>query len=335
MSQPELARPRFGILLPTPWDDAERRDAAAYVSGVEAMVEEAAGAGWDGIFCAHHLLSEVPMLQPFQLLSYLASGAGKMDLGTAILVLPLLNPIEVAEQAATLDQLSGGRLILGVGAGYRPREFESMGVPLKGRGRRLVEYVEIVKQLWRQEPATFDGEFFQYRDVRPSVYPVQRSLRIWVGAQRRPTVERALRIADGWLAPGNSPDPEWLPRMAQTPGASAKADRPLLIELHVDESTETAIATCRPYLRREYSAYGEQGSPDWFETEFEQLLHRSFVLGDPEHVTAQLRRYQEMGFNYFVCRLAWGGLPIAQALSGMRLLQDEVWPRLAPAASEA
>jgi probable F420-dependent oxidoreductase len=137
-------------------------------------------------------------LEPLAALSFVAARTERVRLGTSVLVLPYRNPIIVAEQAATLHLLSGDRLVLGVGAGWMREEFEALGIDPAERGARTDEGLQVLRALWRDDPASFEGRFFRFRDVVLGVPPRESAPPLWVGGNTRPALRRALRHGDGW-----------------------------------------------------------------------------------------------------------------------------------------
>ena len=135
---------------------------------------------------------ELPFQEPVATLLFVAGVTQRAKLGTTILVIPMRNPIVTAKQLATLDVLSGGRLILGVGAGWMEEEFELLGVPFERRGARLDEYIRLFRALWTEDNPSFKGKFWQVEDVGFAPKPVQKPCPpIWTGGHG----ERALRDA--------------------------------------------------------------------------------------------------------------------------------------------
>jgi probable F420-dependent oxidoreductase len=111
---------------------------------------------------------------PLIWLAYVAARTERIKLATGILIVPQRNPVVTAKELATLDHLSGGRMVLGVGAGWLAEEFAALGVPFDDRGRRLDEYLAVMKALWTEDKATFDGEFFSFTDCISKPRPGQR-----------------------------------------------------------------------------------------------------------------------------------------------------------------
>src|SRR5262249_21114049 len=134
------------------------------------------------------------------MLSYLMRDAEGMTIGTNILIMPLLHPVHVAEDAATLDLLSGGRHVLGIGVGYRDAEFQTFNVPLKERAQRMDERVEIMRRLWNEDKITYSGKIFQIKDLGIGLKPRRKGgPPIWLAAVVDAAVKRAAKLGDAWL----------------------------------------------------------------------------------------------------------------------------------------
>jgi probable F420-dependent oxidoreductase len=141
------------------------------------------------------------------MLSFVAARTRRVRLGTSVLVLPYHNPIRLAKTAATLDVLSGGRLILGVGVGSIEQETTAMGSPFTERGRFSDEAIEVMRTLWAEEDPSFDGEYWRFEGMKFSPKPLQKpSIPIVVGGVSRAAIRRAACTGDGWQPLGLSPD---------------------------------------------------------------------------------------------------------------------------------
>lgn len=183
------------------------------------VAEAAERLGFDSVWATDHALmsyarrSEYPYgrsgteigvnpgiewLEPLSTLSFVASATERVKLGTSVLVLPYRNPVLVASQAATLHLLSGDRLILGVGAGWMREEFEALGLDPAERGARTDEYLAVLRTLWRDDPAAFDGRFVSFEEIVLGLSPRDSAPPLWVGGNSRPALRRALRHGDGW-----------------------------------------------------------------------------------------------------------------------------------------
>jgi len=178
----------------------EDSQAARFAEHVE-QVRLARAVGFSSIWSSQHYLSEpFTYFQPLPTLARMAAEAEGMMLGTGVLLLPLHQPVDLAEQLATLDVISGGRLIVGLGLGYRDAENEAMGVNPRERVGRFVEGLQALERLWSGEPVNYQGKHFQLREVRISMPPLQRPRPpIWLAANTDIGVRRAARLGDAWL----------------------------------------------------------------------------------------------------------------------------------------
>ena len=184
------------------------------------VAEAAERLGFDSVFAAHHVAlpyereSEYPYqrsgteiamtpgiqwLDPLVTLSMIAGVTDRIGLGTSVLVLPYRNPVNLAAEVASLDVLSDGRVILGVGCGWMREEFETLGLDPSERGARTDEYIEVLRTLWTQDPASFDGRFVTCEGIVLAARPqTEGGPPIWVGGNTEAGLRRALRHGDGW-----------------------------------------------------------------------------------------------------------------------------------------
>jgi probable F420-dependent oxidoreductase len=176
--------------------------------------------------------SDTPIPDPLIWLAFAAAAAPTMRLGTCILILPQRNPLVLAKELATLDQLSGGRVELGLGVGWLREEFDALGVPWDQRGARNDEYVAAMRALWAGPHAEFQGDFVAFPPVTCSPRPVQASIPILVGGDTDAAIQRAVRLADGYF-PGEG-DVERLGRLiARLRESAERAGRdPATIEVN-------------------------------------------------------------------------------------------------------
>ena len=141
-------------------------------------------------------------------LAFLASCTERMQLLTAVMVVPHRHPVLAAKMLSTIDVLSEGRLLLGVGAGWLKEEFDILGAPFAGRGRATDEYIEAFKELWSKERPAYNGEFVKFDNVLFAPKPVQKDkVPIWVGGESGPAMRRVVKLGDVWYPGSNSRDP--------------------------------------------------------------------------------------------------------------------------------
>lgn len=169
-------------------------------------VEMAQRLGYDGLFTSDHVtitndVSErypAPFYEPLSLLGWLAGTTSDMMIGTTVSVLPYRSPLETARAFANIDQLSGGRCVLGVGAGWAVEEFKILNVPFETRGPMTTDYLLAIKALWASDIASYDGDFVQFTDVHTAPRPLQAELPIWVGGNSAPSMRRAIQHGTAW-----------------------------------------------------------------------------------------------------------------------------------------
>jgi probable F420-dependent oxidoreductase len=150
--------------------------------------------GWNGPYTFKH-----PFLEPFILFSYMAGLTRTIQFTTGIIILPQRQTTLVAKQAATLDVLSSGRLRVGIGLGWNEVEYTSLNENFHNRGRRVVEQVEVLRLLWTQPLVNFKGRYHTIPDAGVNPLPVQRPIPLWFGGDSPQQIERAARLADGWM----------------------------------------------------------------------------------------------------------------------------------------
>ena len=322
---------KFGILLSNQYPRTDSL-ATRFQETVE-LVAAAAELGYDSVFGVHHYLGLLQIPQPLTLLARLIPEAGEMQLGTGIFISTLAHPVHIAEEVATLDQLSGGRIILGVGAGYRDHEFRSFGVDPKTVGRRFVESLEVIRALWSGRPVTHRGEFFQLQDQTISVPPAQPGgPPLWVGAGVPATILRAARIGDAWL-PSPHAKPRWLighlemfRKEALAHGRLQKIRRyPVIRETYVSTSRTQAHKEAGRFIRDEYLDYSRY--LEFFGAMFDDLRQKAFLWGSPDDIAAGIDQLAAAGFDHFIFRMSWLGMPFSLTMRSLELLAREVIPR--------
>ena len=151
--------------------------------------------------------NDMPIPDPLIWMAYVAAATSKINLATGILIIPQRNPVVAAKQIATLDLLSGGRTLLGIGVGWLDEEFNAIGVPFGDRGQRTDEYIYAMQELWATDRSTYESDFIKFTDVHSQPKPVNRSIPIIVGGHSKAAARRAGRLGDGFFpARGASPE---------------------------------------------------------------------------------------------------------------------------------
>jgi alkanesulfonate monooxygenase SsuD/methylene tetrahydromethanopterin reductase-like flavin-dependent oxidoreductase (luciferase family) len=285
--------------------------------------------GFASLWVPHHYLTQpMQMLAPIPVMAYLARETEGMLMGPNILVMPLLNPAHVAEDAVTLDLLTGGNYVLGIGVGYREDEFNTFNVPLSERAQRLTESVEIIRRLWTEDRVTYHGKIFKIdnlgiglRPVRPGGPP------IWIGGVVDAAVKRAARIGDAWLITNFAHLSALLPQMKlysdtlKSVNKPFPTDVPITRECYVGPTRAKALEECKAALEYKYGAYSSWGldkqseGAESFNQPFEEFVKDRFIIGDKAFVKEEVQRYNELlGVNHFLMRVQWPGLEHAKVL---------------------
>src|ERR1700730_11115971 len=212
-----------GIAIPQTSAPADVRFLRDYLTRAEAL-------GYDSVWVQEQILGDSPMLEPVTLLTFAAAITSKVRLGTSVILPITRNPVHLAKALSTLDQLSQGRLTLGVGMGGPHVPEPAFGIPKENRSRRFVEVLKVMKALWTQPRATFAGEFWKFENVAMEPKPIQNPHPpIWFGARDEIALRRAVRHGDGWMGAGSSSTADFIKQITML--------RRLLEEANRDPST--------------------------------------------------------------------------------------------------
>ena len=333
---------QFGLIL-TNQHPPGTSQAEKFKDTIE-QVRLARDLGFDLItFGQHFLLNEFQAIQPAIAAARLAAEAGTMRLGLTIYLLPLLNPVAIAEEAASLDVITGGRFIFGIGLGYREEEDNAFGLNPGERVTKLRAHLDVIKKLWTGVPVDYESAYCRLRAATMALRPVQQPHPpVWVAANNDRAVERAAEIGDTWVINPHAT----LATIARQMGLyRAALDRygkpfpdelPLMREICVAESREAAMRLARPSLEQKYRAYvawGQQRalpSDDDMTQAFDELLRDRFIMGSPEECADEVQRcIGETGANTMIFRVTWPGMPQEGILNSLRLLAEGVRPRIA------
>lgn len=307
-----------------------------------AFVRLADQLGFDSVTkTAHYSAHPFQMLQLVPMLARFAAEAPRLRLNAGVLLLPLLSPLHVAEEFATLDVITSGKIILGVGLGYRDVEFKAFGVPRAQRARRFEANLQAIRRLWTEEKVQMKTPFFELDDASCLPKPLQKPHPpIWIGANADPAIERAARMGDCWYIgpaieiPALERQMGLYRRALDAAGKPFPEELPMRREVFVARTKADAIRLCAPYLGAKYKAYHEwrQDMPDddrGLGQEFEALIGDRFLIGSPDEVAEQmLALHQRLGVNHLVMSTEWAGMPESLASETIEMLAKEVFPRV-------
>lgn len=311
------------------------RDADPAVALAEHVEQTRAAAegGFASLFAGQHYLPDpFWMFQPVPLLARLAAEAGKMELGTGVLLLPLLNPVDVAEQSATLDVISGGRSVIGIGYGYRDVEDVAFDAPAR-RATAYSEKAEVVARLLEGDSVTARGDGYELDSAELTLLPLQRPRPpIWAAAVTEAGIRRQAPLSDAWFMPPMSTLPELEAGLAVDTEIRGGAPSPrvaVMREACIAATDEEAVAAARPFLEEKYRVYAGWGQDDALGGGWDALAADRFLVGSPETVLGELVTLRErLGATDVSLRLAWPGFPHAATLRSIELLATDVLPRL-------
>ena len=294
------------------------------------------------VFCQHFLVSEYAMLQPAVSAARAAAEAGPMRIGITIYLLPLLNPVAIAEETASLDIITGGRFVFGVGLGYRDAENQAFGLPKGERVHRLRDHLRVIRQLWAGEPATLETPYCRIEDARIGLRPVQRpGPPVWIAANNDRAVARAAELGDAWIINPHATLATIVRQLGVYRAALARAGKPfppelpMSRELFVARTSAGATALARPYLEKKYETYVAWGqhralpAGDDMTQRFDALARDRFILGDPVRCADEINRCASLtGATTMLFRVNFPGMPHDVVAGAMRLLAEQVRPRL-------
>jgi alkanesulfonate monooxygenase SsuD/methylene tetrahydromethanopterin reductase-like flavin-dependent oxidoreductase (luciferase family) len=320
---------QFGVLLgdvPTSVDPREHLD------GLLRQVAVAQQAGFTLLTIGQHFLyGDVRWLQPIPTIARLAAEVDEhVRFAITVLIAPLHEPVLLAEELATLDMLTGGRLSVGLGIGYRREEFRQLGVPYGERVSRLEEMVPLLRDLWSKDEVTHHGATWTLAAARPHLRPVQQpGPPIWIGASSEPGVRRAARIGDAWTI-GPRMTLEQIEPLAAVyrserdarglPQHSLPLRREIILGADAAHARDRFAAMTAKrfaeYAAREIGSIG--GAPLGDEA-------AAAVLGTPEAVRAQLRELAErLPIGPVIVRAQWPGMSPTQVREYLAALGREV-----------
>jgi probable F420-dependent oxidoreductase len=303
---------RFAISIPQFYSDGEFDPVAfrGYCSRVEAL-------GFDSGWTQESTLSASPQLGPMETMTYAAACTQQLRLGCVVFVTTLHSPAHLAKSIATLDQLSGGRIEVGVGTGGKHRPFGAFGITGDRYVARFTEGLAVMKALWSQPRVTFEGEFWQLNDAAMEPKPVQKPYPpLWFGANGEPALRRAVRLGDGFFGAGSTPTERFAEQVQVVRAALREfgrdsADFPIAKRLYiaVDDNTSRARSRINDAMER---VYGRR-VPD---------IEAACVAGTPAECAAEVAKAAEAGAELILFTTMFNQGEQAERLAA------EVMPRL-------
>jgi probable F420-dependent oxidoreductase len=253
--------------------------------------------GYDSMWVGDHVAFTIAIFDPLMQLAQAAVLSRRLVFGTDVYLLPLRHPTPVAKQVSTLDHLTEGRFIFGVGVGGEfPKEYEACGVPLNERGARLSESLTVMRKLWSGEPVSHAGKFFNFEGVKMQPPPRQPGgPPIWCGGRADPALRRIGRMTDGWMSYVVTADMyrQGLEKIATAAGEAGRTfDRGFgtahLLFTRIDDTYEKALDAATISLSQRYAM------------DFRKAAQRYCALGTPQDVVETIFKFQQAGVRHLI-----------------------------------
>ncbi|MFC7233493.1 LLM class flavin-dependent oxidoreductase [Saliphagus sp. GCM10025308] len=283
----------------------------------------------------HHGTDDEYLPSVFPMCGALAEATNTITIGTSLALAPFYDPIRLAEDAAVVDLLSGGRFQLGLGIGYRDPEFETFSVPKEERVARLVDCVRVCNHAWTGKPFSYDGNIFEYEDAIVTPTPVQGTdLPILIGSYAEPGVRRAARIADGYIAGGDSKDV--VERQFGWIADEADESFPtyLLRDAFVGDSAEDAwekMVDGLAHTKGVYAKWFAESSDEFSRADDPEAKWREEALyGSPDELVRQLLEFDDLlgAEDHIILRMDHPGLSYDVLASAVETVGSEVIPQI-------
>jgi alkanesulfonate monooxygenase SsuD/methylene tetrahydromethanopterin reductase-like flavin-dependent oxidoreductase (luciferase family) len=331
------AAPTFGL-----WHDFRQKpplgDYARFYAECLEEIEDAEGLGYAGVWLSeHHFVDDGYLPSPLVVAAAIAARTERMTIGTNVLLLPMHHPLRVAEDAAAVGLVSGGRFVLGLGQGYVQHEFETLGFNRKQRPSLFEEGIEVIRRAWEGGRIGYEGKRWRFDDLPFEPRP-ERPTPLYVGAFADPAIDRAARLADGFLASaGGGALADTYRKVRDALARHGRADEgfPFVASgvVYVHEDSERARAEVAPaisYQRSRYAEWGtDRGKPKPEPVRPEDLPWERYLVGDPGEVAEGLiELHQQAPFDHFCFWARLPGITHEGALANLRLFASKVMPKV-------
>jgi probable F420-dependent oxidoreductase len=277
--------------------------------------------GFDGLWLGDHLNFHVPVLESLTFLTAIAARTERLKVGTSVYLMPLRHPTLVAKVTSTLDLLSNGRLIFGIGiGGENPPEFYANGIDVRQRASRTDEGLELLKRLWTEANVTHHGRHYQVTEVTLTPRPLQQPHPpIWVGARSEAGLQRAVRAGDGWVSVMVTParyrlNRQYIEELAHAQGRTLDGFTfAHYAFLYASNDLAAGRRQAVSYLSRLYNQ------------PFDRLIERLGVVGPPEACVEQLQQYIDAGVQYLILAPTCSA---AEQIDQLEICAREIIPHL-------
>lgn len=283
----------FGISIPQTYPDPVR---------IKRFLTRAEELPFSAVWCLEQVIGSAPMLDSVATLTFAAGITQRLKLGIAVLLIAQRNPIDLAKSLSSLDVLSNGRLIVGVGLGHGTEHYPAYGLAPEGRVARFRENLDIMKKLWTEQEVTLNGRFSQLDKITMEPKPVQKPYPpIWFGGRAEPALRRAVELGNAYIGAGSTPLDDFLEDVKKLPPEFPKAKRLYL-----------ALGENLPRLREWFGAF--YGKPE--------MADRVAVWGSPQNIAEQIGRLNQARVNHVLLN------PVFDEEAQMEQLVQQVLSRL-------
>lgn len=308
-----LAHTPCGIELPQVFFDGptDMQHIRKFAAGAETL-------DYDSLWLQERIVGDFIMLEPVTLLSYVAAITSKLRLGTSVILLPLRNPLQLAKAYATLDCMSGGRAVMGVGlgGGHLGSHEDVFGYTREHRVTRFSEAVQIMKLLWTEPKSSFQGQYWNFKDISMEPKPIQKPhLPLWFGGHHENALRRAVKYGNGWMGAGSS-------------SSSAFIRESAMIRRFLDEAQRDPASFT--YGKRVYLAVdkdkvrAERRLREWFQRRYKNadLGPRVSIWGSREECTEKIQELVRAGAQHIVFN------PMFDEMEHLEVCAKEIMPHL-------
>jgi probable F420-dependent oxidoreductase len=301
----------FGIGIPQTFENL-----ASAASFLARFLPRAEALGYEGLWVQEQILGDAPLLEPVTLITYAAALTSKIRLGTSVLITVVRNPVQLAKSLASLDQLSGGRITVGVGIGGPHIPEKVFAVPTERRAQRFLEGLQVIKALWTEPRASMNGQFWRFADVTMEPKPSQKPHPpLWFGAREPVALRRAARLGDGWMGAGSSSSADFVQQLE-------------LLRRHLDEEGRDAnkfTISKRVYVAADNDRMrAERRLRNWFGSRYRNadMATRVSIWGSRQECIDKLGELIRAGAQHLLLN------PVFDETEHMELLASEVIPKL-------
>ena len=283
---------------------------------IRKHLERAEALGFHSAWVVEQIIGAIPSLEPVELLTYAAAVTTRIRLGSAVLLTALRDPVHTAKSLTTLDHLSGGRLMVGVGLGGQPAVYPAYGLSAERRAERFAEGLEVMKRLWTEPRVTFDGQFFKLKNLSQEPKPVQKPHPpLWFGAHHPNALRRTAQMGDGFMGAGSLSTAKFADEVKLLRGMLSEAKR--------DPATFPIAKRVYIAVDRDKARAGERLT-EWFGGFYgrPQMAEEVSVWGPPEECIAGLQQVIAAGASMIMLN------PVFDDMEHLEIFASAIAPKL-------